>query len=300
MRLDDIDVYVIDRPLAAVCLRAPTYRDWMRTLRDTLSRSKRRAIHASKETIILVLRRRRSLYLLALRLRERGRMWWRRALRSGRRRSGSRARARFAPVDAKAMALYRRAMAARCLSTIRELYALYSDRVLSGAHMTPSPMEHLSDIVGAGADQIAGWLVVATQRCPQFAEAWLELGHLREETGDEDGAFTAFGRVLDAAGGMPPEAPSSGLHAQAALERAQLMIRRGRPESALTELDTARHSPFLPRNFALARARALLSLGRRDEAMAAFEHCLEWHHFEPRFSNLCPRDLDSLRDAIKD
>jgi hypothetical protein len=198
------------------------------------------------------------------------------------------------------MALYRRAMTARCLSAMRELYALYSDRVLSGARMTPSPMEHLSDIAGAGADQIASWLVAATQRCPQFAEAWLELGHVREEAGDEDGAFAAFGRVLDTAGVMPPEARLSGLHAQAALERAQLMIRRGRPELALTELNTARHSPFLLRNFGLARARALLGLRRHDEAVAAFEHCLEWRHFEPRFSNLCPRDLDSLRDAIKD
>jgi hypothetical protein len=296
--IDDVDIYVIDRPLASLPLRRPAASDVLGAICRMFDHACRRAVRKAKDIALTFLRSDQPVLMRALKLRETMRRWRQAAthriaaplLRSGPAQHPSTA----AVLDSAAVMLYRRAVAARALGAIKDVYAFYSADVLNGASIAAEPAVRLAKIPDASFEEISTWLRDAVRRSPDFAEAWLELGYLRKEAGDESGATDAFGRAQNA---MPAFARYLGqpdLRAIAATERALLLARRGQPGAALAELDAIPERRWLPWTFHLCRARMLLALARPREALAAFERCLTWTNLEPRFPTPLPDRIEEL------
>jgi tetratricopeptide (TPR) repeat protein len=199
--------------------------------------------------------------------------------------------------DPEALILYRRAMSARGLDAIKDIYAFYSSNVLGGSSIAAAPAARLAKIPDASFEEVSGWLEEAVRRSPDFAEAWLELGFLRKEAGKGGVAIDAFDRAQNAMPAFDQNLGQPHLRAIAGTERAQLLAQRGQSEAALAQLDAMLGQRWLPWTFYLCRARLLLARGRAREALAAFEQCLTWTNIEPRFPVL-PGRIEELEQWL--
>jgi uncharacterized surface protein with fasciclin (FAS1) repeats len=296
--IDDVDIYVIDRPLAPLPLRRPTASDMLAATYRMFEHACRRAVRKGKDVTLTMFRSDQHVLTRALNLREAMRTWSRgamyriavRLLQSG----PTRLRSTGVVPDSDALMLYRRAVAARGLGAIKDIYAFYAADVLDGASIAAAPAARLAKIREPSFEEISTWLDEAVRRSPDFAEAWLELAFLRKEAGDEIGAIDAFGRAQKAIPAFAHFLGQPHLHAMAATERARLLERRSRPEAVLAVLDAVPERRWLPWTFHLCRARMLLALARPREALAAFERCLTWTNLEPRFPTPLPGRIEEL------
>ena len=301
--IDDVDIYVIDRPLAPLPLRRPTASDMLGATHRMFDHACRRAVRKAKDFALNLFRSDQHVLMRALNLREAMHTWSRGAmskiaaplLRSG----PTRHRSTGVVSDLGAVMLYRRAAAARGLGAIKDIYAFYAADVLDGASIAAAPAARLAKIPDASFEEISTWLHEAVRRSPDFAEAWLELAFLRKEAGDETGAIDAFGRAQNAIPAFAHYLGQPHLHAMAATERALLLERRGQPEAVLAILDAVPERRWLPWTFHLCRARMLLALGRPREALAAFEQCLTWTNLEPRFPTPLPGRIEELEQWLR-
>jgi tetratricopeptide (TPR) repeat protein len=197
----------------------------------------------------------------------------------------------LAGLDPRALDLYRRALAMRGLGAIRDIYAFYSENVLNGSGVQSAPHALLSSVEDAGDDQVSQWLIESVRRSAGLAEAWLELGYLRREAGDANGAIEAFGRAQNSSPNLRHPSGQPDLRVIAATERAKLLQCCGRIADALAALDAVPSTRFAPWSFHLCRGQILADLDRAEEALVAFERCLEWRLVAPRFTGFLPRDL---------
>jgi tetratricopeptide (TPR) repeat protein len=203
-----------------------------------------------------------------------------------------------APATPDAVKSFRRAVAARGLQALNELYSFYRTRVLEGSSIASAPAAQLAKIRAMSPEQISGCLENALARAPSFAEAWLELGHLRREAGDENGAIEAFERSQRGRAVFAPRIGQPDPRAIAGLEEALLLARRGEPAAALGQLQAISDVRWLPWTYHLLRARLLIVSGRAQEALSAFEQCLEWTSIESRLDVPLPRGIDELEQLL--
>jgi tetratricopeptide (TPR) repeat protein len=308
--IDDVGIYVIDQPLASLPLRRPSASDLLGAIYRMFDHVRRRAVRKAKDIVLTFFQTKQHVLMCALKLREAMRAWLQVAihkiaaplLRSTpthhRPASASASASASAVPDPEAVMLYRRAVAARGLGAIKDIYGFYSASVLNGASIAAAPAARLAKIPDASFEEVSTWLDEAVRRSPDFAEAWLELAFLRKEAGDESGAIDAFGRARSATPAFAQYAGQPDLRAIAATERALLLAPRGRPEAVLAELDAIPERRWLPWTFHLCRARMLLALARPREALAAFERCLTWTSIEPRFPTPLPSRIEELEQWL--
>jgi tetratricopeptide (TPR) repeat protein len=291
IRVDDIAIYVVDRPLSQLRLRPATgIVDFARAV-SSVADVAYRVLRKVKRAIVPIIRRSPGLDRLASAARD---IWTTRPKRSG---DESRPAASFA-LNTQAVNCYRHALAARAVRVLQHLYRFYDARVLAGVAGPAAPALQLASIPLPSTDEVLAKLKLAVASEPTFAEAWLELGYALTEGGDDAAALAAFER----AGTLTPTVPRAGgqadLRSIAALERAYLLQRQGQVERALKELDAMKVTPPFPWRLHLWRARALLDLGRTRDALSEFEQSLQWDHWEGRFDNNLPREIVELRNAL--
>ena len=290
IRVDDIEVYVVDQALGSVALLPSSVANALSSEGYRFRHVMRRLRRRSRARVLAVLQRSPRLFGLVLELREK---WITRdtaALLA----TDQVKDAALVDLDPQALDLYRRALAVHGLAAIRQMYAFYQECVLNGSGVDLAPRALLSNFADTDSDKSAQWLLEAVQRSADFAEAWLELGYLRHAAGDEDAAIDAFGHAQKASLKLPHLRGQPDLRLIAATERAKLMHARGRPADALAALEAAPSRRFAPWGFHFCRARLLIDLGRIEEALAAFEQCLEWRLVGRRFAGFLPRDLADL------
>ena len=287
IRVDDIEVYVIDEVLGSVSLVPSNVTNVLASGRHRLRHMVRRLTRQGRALALAALQREPRVFRLALDLREkiavRGRTYSLGEVQSQ--------DVTLAGLDLRAFDLYRRALALRGLGAIRDIYAFYSENVLNGSSIQSAPHALLSSLEDAGNEQVSQWLIESVRRSDGFAEAWLELGHFRREAGDVNGAIEAFGRAQNSSPKLRHPSGQPDLRVIAAIERAKLLQCRGRVADALAALDAVPSTRFAPWSFHLCRGQILTDLGRTEEALVFFERCLEWRLVAPRFSGLLPRDL---------
>jgi uncharacterized surface protein with fasciclin (FAS1) repeats len=299
--IDDINIYVIDQLLVSLPLCQPAASDVLGTIHRTFDHSRRRVARKMKDVVLTMLQSNQHLLMRALKLREAVWTRWQVTKHKFARPLQWRGPMRHqsaAPVcDLDAIMLYRRAMAARGLYAIKDIYAFYSANVLDGSSIAAAPAARLAKIPDASFEEVSTWLEEAVRRSPDFAEAWLELGFLRKEAGKEGGAIDAFDRAQSAMPAFDQNLGQPHLRAIAGTERAQLLAQRGQSEAALAQLDAMLEQRWLPWTFYLCRARLLLACARPREALAAFEQCLTWTNIEPRFPAL-PGRIEELEQWL--
>jgi hypothetical protein len=296
IRVDEIEVYVIDHSLVPLPLRRPS--GPFAAIRRAFDHGRRRGARKVRDVALALFRRDRRLLMFVLRLREATRMGWQAAKHAVAGTQSSPGLPRAAtPVDPQAIECFRRAVAARGLDAINEMYAFYSAQVLEGSPLAAAPAARLAEVPRASLCEIANWLERAVERSPAFTEAWLELGRLRRDAGDESRAVEAFSHAQI---GTPLLWPlgQPDPRAIAATERARVLERRGRPAEALTQLESVVERRWLPWTHHLLRARLLLTAGRAPEALIAFEQCMEWTSIESLLDVPLPHGLEELKELL--
>jgi tetratricopeptide (TPR) repeat protein len=289
IRVDEIEIYIIDRPLTSLTLRPATTAEATEVaVRSLVDRAQRRTARA-KAALLRQLQRNHRLYRLVLAARI--------ALGDRLRRSDGAPRAGTVPELEPALTLYRRGLAWRALDAMGQLYAFYRTIVLAGADVTVVPAARLAQAAEAG-DRAGRLLAGAAQQVPHFAEAWLELGFARLAAGEPDAASEAFARAST----LPPllERTRSDPDPRmvAAIERARLLAGENRTAEALAVLEAAPSASPVPWTFHQLRAGLLLEAGRTDEALESFERSLRQDHIHPSFAALLPRNLATLEAIL--
>jgi hypothetical protein len=278
IRVDDIDVYGVSRPLVPLALGFPRITDarLVRWLLDGSAQWPRRISSGARRG----LRQFPRLHSTAIGLRD---AWYARFHRGA-------AAAEQVDGPSPALADYSRALTYRTTDAIRQLYGFYRDTVLAGTTVPVAPETRFTreDAPGERASEL---LSNAVRREPRFAEAWIELGFAELDAGRPDAALEAFERAST----LPPFLPARPLDPDprlvAALERARLLMSRDRLPEALAALEAAPLVGRIPRGFHDARARLLLHAGRIDQALDAFGNCMTGYAVHPSFGDLLPRKL---------
>ena len=287
IRLDDMDVYSVSRPLAPLALSFPRITD-ARTVRWFLDGSAQ-WLRRSNSGARRQLRKFPRIHAAVVGLRD---AWY------GRFRRGARDAGMVDDVS-PALAAYSRALACRTADAIRQLYGFYRDTVLAGTGVRVAPETRFirQDPPGERASEL---LSSAVQSAPRFSEAWLELGFARLDAGRPDAAIEAFERAST----LPPVLPARPFDPDprlvAALERARLLISRNNLPEALAALEAVPLAQPVPRGFHATRARLLLHAGRIDQALEAFNGCMTGYAVFPSFGDLLPRDAGALDATVGD
>lgn len=233
VRVDDVEIYVIDVALTPLALGAKKSRISLSAFKR-VSHGRQWVARRGREKLLRLLSGNRRLYNLALRLRER---------RSKRRKSGATGSAAVAP---SALSLYRRALALRGLQAMHDLSGFYSRDVLSGSNLQYAPHTYLGELGEVHDGDIKGWLLEAVGDAPGFAEAWLELGYLAQEACDAPAALEAFGRACILPPSLPHPVGQPDIRALAATEIAKLLGRLDRTAESLQVLDAAPDQRYAP------------------------------------------------------
>lgn len=285
IRVGEIDVYGINRPLVPFALRFPRITDLplVRWAIDGSVQWPRRVSSSVRRRV----RGWRRLYTALIGLRD---LWYRRFRRG----------APDASIDSAALAAYSRALLYRTAGALRQLYGFYRDTVLAGTGV-PVPPEARYTALAATGEHASELLSNAVQSAPRFSEAWLELGFDHLETGNHEAALEAFERAST----LPPTLPARPLdpdpRVAAALERARLLMRRNRLPEALAALEAVPLVRRIPRGFHQTRAELLLRAGQIDRALEAFGDCMTGYAVHPSYGDLLPRDaaaLDATQETV--
>jgi hypothetical protein len=286
IRLGEIEVFSIDRPLVPLALRPATMAEAGGLLIRTIRHRSDQGVRHAKQALLQMLRHNRRLYMRVVNLR---RAW----TDVSRRRSHG-----VELIDAPSvLAAHGRALACRSRDALRQLYGFYRAAVLEGTGIPVAPEARVHRIIAPGEDACA-LLSDAVRAAPQFAEAWLELGFARLDAGQPDAALQAFAHAST----LPPTLPVGRFDPDprivAALAQARLLIRRNRPSEALAALESVPLTRPIPRDFHEARGRLLLGAGRINEALDAFDRCMRGDYIHQSFAGLLPRSLTPLEATL--
>jgi tetratricopeptide (TPR) repeat protein len=288
IHVEDMDVYVISRPLVPLPLDFPRVTDvpLVRWVLDGSAQWLRRSNSGARQ----LLREFPRLHASVVGLRD---AWY---SRFGR---GAPAAADVMDGSSPALAAYSRALACRTADALRQLYGFYRDTVLAGTGVGVSPEARFigPDAPGESASEL---LWSAVQSAPRFSEAWLELGFARLDAGHPETAIEAFERASTLPPVLPARPHDPDPRLVAALERARLLISRNQLPDALAALEAVPLVRPVPRTFHAVRARLLLHAGRIDQALQEFSHCMTGYAAFPSFGDLLPRDADALDATLKD
>jgi hypothetical protein len=287
IRVDDIDVYAVSRPLVPLALGFPRLTDarLVRWLVDGSARWPRWVNSSARRR----LRQFPRLHSAVVGLRD---SWYRRFRRGAR-------DADVVDGSSRALAAYSRALACRTADALRQLYGFYRDTVLAGtgAPVAPEARFTRQDAPGERASEL---LSSAVRSAPRFAEAWLELGFAHLDAGRPEAASEAFERASTLPPVLPARPHDPDPRLVAALERARLLMSRNRLPEALAALEAVPLVRSVPRGFHEARARLLLHAGRIDQALEAFGGCMTGYAVHPSFGGLLPRDAGALDATLED
>lgn len=284
--IDDIDVYVVNRPLVRLALRSRRISDarLVRWVLDGSVQWPRRARSLARRR----LRHFPRIHAVAIGVRD--------AVYSRLHRGAQ--EAATVDGDSPAIAAYREALVCRTAAAFRQLYGFYRKTVLAGTGARVAPEERFTrhDAPGERAREL---LTTAVQSEPRFSEAWLELGFDHLEAGRPEAASEAFARAST----LPPFLPARPLDPDprlvAALERARMLMSRNNLPEALAALEAVPLVRAVPRTFHHTRARLLMHAGRIDEALEAFGRCMTGYAVHPSFGDLLPRDARALDATLE-
>jgi tetratricopeptide (TPR) repeat protein len=290
LRVDEIEIYVVNRPLVQLSLGPRSANETLRAAARAGRYLAQRGASGTKGVLRRLIERDYRLYKSVVRLRNV---------------VGDVKRGRRAPSSADAQdasgaaAIYRQALAVRALDAMRQLYSFYQAAVLAGTEVEAVPATRLARLSEQGARSDA-LLATAVKEAADFAEAWLELGFARLDAAQPDAALEAFARAGAGASmfGRARFDPDPLL--LAAVERARLLVARGRSAEALAALEAARPIRPVPRGFYDLLGTLLLQHGRIEAALDAFERCMQGDYINPSFANLLPQDLATLEATVAD
>jgi hypothetical protein len=277
IRVDDIDVFVVSRPLVPVALGLPRVTDArpVRWLLDGSARSLRRARSGARRRLVQLPR----LHAAALGLRD---AWY------GRSRRGA-GHAAVVDGSSPALAAYSQALVCRTGDALRQLYGFYRETVLAGTGFRVVPEERFTRQEAPG-ERASELLSSAVSTAPRFAEAWVELGLAHLDAGRPEAALEAFERASTLPPFLQARPWDPDPRLVAALERARLLMGQNLPPEALAALEAVPLVGRIPRGFHELRARLLLHAGRTDEALEAFGGCMTGYAVYPSFGDMLPRD----------
>jgi tetratricopeptide (TPR) repeat protein len=286
IRLSEIDVFSIDRPLAPLALRPATTAEAGGLLVRAIRHRADLGMRHARRALLQMLRHNRRLYMWVVNLR---RAW----------RDLSRRRSQGVEQidDPSVLAAHGRALAARSLDALRQLYDFYRAAVLEGTGIPVSPEKRVHRMIAPGDDACA-LLSDAIRTTPHFAEAWLELGFARLDAGQPDAALQAFARASVLSPTLPVGRFDPDPRIVAAIGQARLLMSRNRRSEALAALEAAPLIRPIPRDFHEARGRLLLGAGRINEALDAFDRCMRSDYIHQSFAGLLPRSLTALEAAL--
>jgi tetratricopeptide (TPR) repeat protein len=288
LRIDELEVYVVDRPLGTTPLKPPQSATFVLKAVRASRHSLLRAISASRQVVFDFLRKNHRLYLLARRIRD--------ALRARARANNS-----LNHMDesrAASIQLFRQALALRALVAISDLYNFYQAQVLTKTSIRVAPAEWISKIMTEGKKAEAATLLeAAVLRSPEFTEAWLELGYARAEHGATTEALAAF----KTASSLPPTLPQGLedplLRSLAASAQLDLFAKTDQLFQAFNDsqpiskkgLDWTGH---------LQCGKALLKIGDLNGALSEFEYCMRQDRIASRFAKLLPCKLHEIEKML--
>lgn len=284
--IEDIDVYVVSRPLVPLTLGTLRISDTrpVRWVIDGSVQWPRKARSAARGRLRTFPR----IHSVVLGARD---AWYRRF-------RGGAQQAETVGGASPALTAYREALVCRTAAAFRQLYGFYRNTVLAGTGVRVAPEERFTrhDASGTGAGVL---LAKAVEAEPRFAEAWVELGFDHLEAGRVDAAHEAFAKAST----LPPYLPARSMDPDprlvAALERARIFMSRNELPEALAALESVPPVRAVPRGFHQTRARLLVHAGRLDEALDAFGRCMTGYAVHPSFGDQLPRDARALEATLE-
>lgn len=207
---------------------------------------------------------------------------------------------RARPLADEALSAFCDIQAARAVLNLEELLSFYKDKVGDLVPDYPPLNAARSCLRQAQIDNkrlIAELRSVLTLQ-PEFAEAWLELGHAYYEDGKFLAAEQAWTECLASEEYLTVPGDRVGCKALAAWARAKSLEARGRHAAAVESYKIAVGLDVRLRLAHLANAKLLRKLGRIDEAAAEFEASLDTDGSALAFPSL-PRMFDALASRLK-
>jgi tetratricopeptide (TPR) repeat protein len=297
IRVDGIEIYIIDAPLIVAEMKAKAFGD----LACRVAWNMRRSAKIGRAILIKALRRHPRAFACVRGLRERWGDWRYAVAKSNVSQStiGMASNTESDVAELEANILCRRALAARTIAAVQRLYGFYNGVVLAGSGLSCRPAARLASIPSVDVQTVADWLVRAVEKAPQFAEVWLELGDVRTENGDTEGALAAYDQARTQPSMSVRQLGQSDPRAAAVLAWARLMEIRGRGAQACSGLDAMNLRGPWPWQLHFWRARMLVELGRSEEALDAFERSLEEGAWSGRFDPLLPRNPTDAEKALR-
>jgi hypothetical protein len=299
IEVDDITIWVINRPICGVTGSVTTASMWVRAV---LSRGRARLrghVRQARTTAVFVLKRYRPAYMAVRRFYERVSAWRRGPGRNGLRGVMMAGRSvPTKPVEPESLALYKRALSGVAQAALGQLFEMYESTVLGGAGTSSVPGLKIRGLARLPAKEIAAALQRAVALAPNFAEAWFELGYIYRQLGDRAGARAAFDRARGLKPLYPVRRGQSDLRAVAACEVAREAEAVGDSAAALAALELPNLLPPYPWQLHALKAKLLLDVGEVAGSLAEIERAMQWNHYEGRFEGMLPKSYDEMRAMV--
>ena len=275
-------VYVVNQPLSPLALKPENLVSSLRRIDLSMRHHPQRLSDGLRFIVLTVARRSHRLHGWIFKLR---------GLIRNRHQTIS-APAIISPAADRAHKLLHAAFRTRSITILRELYDFYAGSVLDGSFVQSSPATLLASIPPAEPVQKTLETTLALQ--PSLSEAWLELGYVRLDANDTNGALEAFTKAARLVPTYNRSPCDPDPRVRAAIMLAVILERAGKPGEALAALESAPHAPPVPWRAHYLAARLQLAMGRPKDALESLEQCMRADNVAPTEAKLLPSSLAAL------
>jgi hypothetical protein len=279
LRVDDILIYPVDRPLTRLSMRALTREDRLAQARRICRRSLLRSKARMKQLVIAGLRECPRAMALAQKMRNR--MYA----------AGNLETDGTPSLTLDALAALRAAVRARAVAQAQRLNRFYATKVLGGSSLAQAVSARFSQCLELPSDDPISALATVLAANPDFSEAWLEIAYQRRDAGDLDGALDALAKAATTKPRLRRSLADPHPHLVAAIEIALIHSDRQEPAQALAALEAAPQTRPYPWRGYFLKGAALSKMGRAQDAIAAFDRCMIADNVMPGLDGVLPHGL---------
>lgn len=282
LRVDNILIYPVDRPLMRLSMRALTREDRLAQVRRICRRSLLPSKAQLKQLVIAGLRECPRAMALAQKIRNR--MYA----------AGNLETDGTPSLTLEALAALRGAVRARAIAQAQRLNRFYATEVLGGGPLENTVLTRFSQCLeppDAVSNDPAAGLMAVLDVSPDFSEAWLETAYQRRDAGDLDGALDALAKAATTKPRLRRSLADPHPHLVAAIEIAMIHSDRQEPAQALAALEAAPHTRPYPWRGYFLKGAALSQTGRAQDAIAAFDRCMIADNVMPGLDGVLPHGL---------
>ena len=282
LRVDDILIYSVDRPLTRLTMRALTREDRLSQARRLCRRSLLRSKARMKQLVITGLRECPRAMAFAQKMRNH--IYAAGNLET----DGSPA------LTLEALTALRHSVRARAIAQAQRLNRFYATKVLGGGPLENAVLRRFADCLEpleTSSNDPAAGLMAILNISPDFSEAWLEAAYQRRDAGDLDGALSALEKAATTKPRLRRSLADPHPHLVAAIEIALIHSNRRNPAQALAALEAAPHTRPYPWRGHFLKGAALSETGRAQDAIAAFDRCMIADNVMPGLEGILPHGL---------